>query len=517
MKSSDLRDNYAQKRYRNQSKSKNKKKQHVAHYFSLDTAVYLNNQFVHPTVPVETLKALCNLEDNFRMVDRKTNLSNHKIYDNNMMNRFSNIIIPKFEENQRYKYLLETNPSRLEFEMTQNEMSREVLKRNAISRAKAQAKRVQRLNFPNHYKAAARLFFRSFTDSKQGNIWDDQDNQPEFKKYLQEQQNKNMDDIDSECYNNDEEKELILNDDIESNLESKEDEMIGKDDKGKQLYKGKKGGIYYLTKSGKKSYVKSKVVKKNDRTESSPITNPSSPAIKANTIQVVIRDKIEIEKLKQEDGSSPSTSPKSVVADEIIGIDEKGRELFQGRKGGIYYLTESGKKSYVKSKVTDSEYNNNDDEKELTSDDIKCNVESTRDKMIDKDDKDRQLYKGKKGGIYYLTESVKKSYVKSKVLDKNENIKEVVIEDKKGDRDVLIRTDEKGRDIYKGSKGGLFYKTETGKKRYIKHDGYSSPSASPKTDKSIGSDDKGRELFQGRKDGIYYLTESGKKSYVKNK
>ena len=33
-----------------------------------------------------------------------------------------------------------------------------------------------------------------------------------------------------------------------------------------------------------------------------------------------------------------------------IGIDEKGREIYQGIKGGVYYFTPSGKRVYKKKK-----------------------------------------------------------------------------------------------------------------------------------------------------------------------
>ena len=46
--------------------------------------------------------------------------------------------------------------------------------------------------------------------------------------------------------------------------------VIGKDDKGRELYQGVKGGVYYLTKSGKKAYVK----RKDDQKQNVEISKP---------------------------------------------------------------------------------------------------------------------------------------------------------------------------------------------------------------------------------------------------
>lgn len=85
--------------------------------------------------------------------------------------------------------------------------------------------------------------------------------------------------------------------------------------------------------------------------------------------------------------------------DKQIGKDKEGRMIYEGAKGGKYYLTASGAKSYV----TDSK----PDTKKDTKSDAKNN-----DKQIGKDKEGRMIYEGPRGGKYYLTPSGAKSYVK---------------------------------------------------------------------------------------------------------
>eukprot|EP01084_Bolivina_argentea_P254890 428619_1 len=208
IKSSDLRDGYAQQKYRNQSKSTNKKVQDVAHYFSLDIAAFLN-KFVHPSVPINTLKSICNNPNNFRMINKTTNRSNHKQIDNKLMNSFRDIILPKFNTNQKYKTLLQKNHCQLELAIKNNQMTCVTLKANEASRARAQAKRIQQLNFPNHYAAFVRLFYRCFKDSKGRYIWSDIRNTAEFKQYLKTQIETQINDDDID------EKNILLDETLE--------------------------------------------------------------------------------------------------------------------------------------------------------------------------------------------------------------------------------------------------------------------------------------------------------------
>ena len=239
-----LRDNNKQKKYREGSKSKNKNGQHVAHYFSLDLAAYLH-KFVSPSVELKRMKFICNVADNFRMIDRRTNLSNHRKIDNHLMDSFENIMIPKFEDNKEYKQLLNENPSKLELVVKNENISAIRLSHPQSVRAKAQAKRVQMLGFPNHYIAFARLFYRCFRDSKGRHIWNDIGNHKEFQQYLQSQLSIDQD-------NNNQDDTQHIDDGL---IQIKNDNKYGIDDKGRILHQGPKGGVYYITASGYKKYI----------------------------------------------------------------------------------------------------------------------------------------------------------------------------------------------------------------------------------------------------------------------
>ena len=55
-------------------------------------------------------------------------------------------------------------------------------------------------------------------------------------------------------------------------------------------------------------------------------------------------------KPKNDDGKEADASTKKKVAgpDKQIGKDEKGRSIFQGSRGGQYYINSNGNKTYLK-------------------------------------------------------------------------------------------------------------------------------------------------------------------------
>lgn len=72
MNTKDLRDKYAQKRYRDASKSKYKEKKDVSHTLPLDHIKYFRDHTPGPK-PNTTLKVVVNDSKNFRMVNSHTN------------------------------------------------------------------------------------------------------------------------------------------------------------------------------------------------------------------------------------------------------------------------------------------------------------------------------------------------------------------------------------------------------------------------------------------------------------
>ena len=84
--------------------------------------------------------------------------------------------------------------------------------------------------------------------------------------------------------------------------------------------------------------------------------------------------------------------------DKQIGKDKEGRMIFQGPKGGKYYVNGSGAKTYIDNDASPKK-------------DTKADVKNT-DKQVGKDKEGRMIFEGPKGGKYYLTPSGAKSYVK---------------------------------------------------------------------------------------------------------
>ncbi|KAJ0410083.1 hypothetical protein ATCC90586_004933 [Pythium insidiosum] len=83
-----LRRNDKQREYREQSKSKRKDEQHVAHYIGVDVIAQLNKELApSDRIGEEALGKLVNLPQNMRMVLEKTNLGLHKEVDAILLNK----------------------------------------------------------------------------------------------------------------------------------------------------------------------------------------------------------------------------------------------------------------------------------------------------------------------------------------------------------------------------------------------------------------------------------------------
>jgi hypothetical protein len=81
-----IRNNYAQQKYREQSKSNNKGDQHVAHTYSLEMAVHHMSSPTYKGQPdLDKIKKSINAFSNFRMAKANTNLKTHRRIDNSLI------------------------------------------------------------------------------------------------------------------------------------------------------------------------------------------------------------------------------------------------------------------------------------------------------------------------------------------------------------------------------------------------------------------------------------------------
>jgi endonuclease G len=172
--------------------------------------------------------------------------------------------------------------------------------------------------------------------------------------------------------------------------------------------------------------------------------------------------------------------------------DSSGRKYLLGEKGGCYYLTESGKKSYVDKKfcegVSTSPENKSDSKPEIKSETKSGNkTDSPKTPAKKSSSKEREYLTGTRGGCYYLTESGEKKYV-----------------DKKYCSEVKESTSDEPEDEEK--------KETKPKEEEPKKD----ESKQSETKPSEKPDSKGRVYIKGERGGCYYMN-GDKKVYVKDK
>lgn len=102
------------------------------------------------------------------------------------------------------------------------------------------------------------------------------------------------------------------------------------------------------------------------------------------------KDKTKKEIKKEDVKKESKKSVKNEFGDDIAGKTKDGKIVYAGPKGGFYYLTSGGNKSYIK-------------ESELIGA-----------KVIGKTKDGRNIYEGPRGGHYYYNAKNEKTYVEKK-------------------------------------------------------------------------------------------------------
>ncbi|MGS2761256.1 HNH endonuclease signature motif containing protein [Sinomicrobium sp. M5D2P9] len=78
-------------------------------------------------------------------------------------------------------------------------------------------------------------------------------------------------------------------------------------------------------------------------------------------------------------------------------------------------------------------------------------------------------------------------------------------------------TDSEGRTLYRGSRGGMYYINKNGNKVYVKSGKESSGSYGTTSTSSGSRSASGRTIHTGPRGGKYYINSKGNKTYVKKK
>lgn len=137
-----IRNNYAQTKYRQASKSKNKKTQHVAHTVDLELVKTIQKK-TKGRANLPKLKQTFNHPKNFRMVSQDTNLRDHRKIAKELMQ----------SQNQRKKTVK--------------------LNKSLSLRTKRQVKVIQEdTSLPIAFKKSARKFYKKFKDIDGRTLWD---------------------------------------------------------------------------------------------------------------------------------------------------------------------------------------------------------------------------------------------------------------------------------------------------------------------------------------------------------
>eukprot|EP01083_Nonionella_stella_P316347 1146568_1 len=330
----------------------------------------------------------------------------------------------KFQKHDAFRLLAKgTNATQLVFEMRRNRMTLVVLHDIHLKRAQSQAVKVQASKLPLQYQANARLFYCCFQSSKGENAWNDNQNSYELTRFLQSRCPRMRADIrlamnnyfggKIEVYSNSKKnwypgtiakvksdesmtveyvidnvtyfKVVFERDGVVRRRKEAVDHKQTKQQKitppkanatgyvykGRAVYKGPKGGLYYVTSSGNKVYVSTEDVNAWLATKQKPQSSGSK------------------EVNKQKSGGHNAT-----------GYNYKGRAIYKGAKGGLYYETPSGYKVYV------------------TTEELNAWLKTTKKKQKSSASKGRQYYRGTRGGIYYETSSGNKVYLKPEQMKK---------------------------------------------------------------------------------------------------
>jgi hypothetical protein len=135
------------------------------------------------------------------------------------------------------------------------------------------------------------------------------------------------------------------------------------------------------------------------------------------------------------------------------------RVLFKGPKGGTYYLSAGGKKVYQKASIQQKST-------EETSPLYSITPKTTKETNVASSQ--RQYFTGPKGGTYYVNDKGKKVYGKPPA-DASASLPSVTKARVIAPASVPVQsTSNQSREILTGSRGGQYYMNSRGNKTYIK-------------------------------------------------
>lgn len=147
--------------------------------------------------------------------------------------------------------------------------------------------------------------------------------------------------------------------------------------------------------------------------------------------------------------------------------------------------------------------------------------DETKPPPADNDTGDRKYFLGSRGGCYYLTASGRKTYVDRNLCDGITKSSDAGKTDKKEEKtESTKKSDPEERKYFKGSRGGCYYLTASGAKKYVDRslceDGAPDKAEPPEKNKEEKPPENtgDRKYFKGSRGGCYYLSPSGRKVYV---
>lgn len=192
-----------------------------------------------------------------------------------------------------------------------------------------------------------------------------------------------------------------------------------KDEKGRLIYKGNRGGEYYYNRSGRKKYIKTKSTPNQNLFY---ILNTTYPTIKTKN-RIKYSNSFGEEYFIMPTRKKSLTERNETKSKYFTSSTKSNRTIHTGPRGGKYYVNSNGNKTYVKNKSTYG---------------------------APKNSTSRIIHTGPRGGKYYINSNGNKTYIKSKSTYR------------------VPRNSATSRRLHTGSRGGTYYINSNGNKTYVK-------------------------------------------------
>ena len=200
---------------------------------------------------------------------------------------------------------------------------------------------------------------------------------------------------------------------------------------GQPVYQGSKGGKYYISKSGHKTYLKTEdnAVTGTNATKTKEVRTKSKTEVSKETKTVVnpVKSDSKSEVKSTSTASTVKDTDKPGAGDNIVAGEKgpDGQAVYEGSKGGKYYISKSGHKTYLKTESANETKLAVNPAKSESKTEVKSygtvptpndnEKPGPNDKIIDgkTGPQGQPVYLGPRGGEYYINKNGNRTYLKA--------------------------------------------------------------------------------------------------------